>query len=230
MKPEFVEGHVRATCPDCGTVTSFEYRKEGQEHGGIGLSRTKGKAITIGGTAYTYSIYKLLRCAACGRGGMAELHSNDGSYTKSVLGAFHPLTTDTWKIPSEVPPGIASEFREAEKCASVGAWRGGSALFRSVLEKALKANGYTKSNLADKIDEAAADGAITTARSRRAHEDVRVLGNDILHDEWRAVTQDEYDQAHHYTQRILEDLYDDRATVVALLTEKGRIGGPKPPS
>jgi len=103
---------------------------------------------------------------------------------------------------------------------------GGSALLRSTLEKTLSANGYKKGTLAERIDEAAADGAITAARSKRAHDDIRVLGNDILHDDWRAVTEDEFDQAHHYAQRILEDFYDDRPSVEALLIAKGRLRTP----
>lgn len=67
---------------------------------------------------------------------------------------------------------------------------------------------------------------ITASRSRKAHEDIRVLGNDVLHDEWRAVTQDEFDLAHHYVQRILEDFYDDRPSVEALLMDKGRMQKP----
>ena len=77
-----------------------------------------------------------------------------------------------------------------------------------------------------KIDAAAADGAITAARTKRAHENIRVLGNDVLHDDWRKIGEDEFGDAHHYAQRILEDFYDDRATVEALLIEKNRI---KPP-
>jgi hypothetical protein len=72
------------------------------------------------------------------------------------------------------------------------------------------------------IDEAANDGAITAARSLRAHEDIRVLGNDILHDDWRPITEAEFEVAHRYTQRILEDLYDDRPSVLKLLASKGR--------
>lgn len=86
-----------------------------------------------------------------------------------------------------------------------------------------EANGYLKGSLADKIDQAAEDGVITAARSTRAHEDIRVLGNDILHDAWRAVFQAEFDLAHKYAQRILEDLYDDRPSVTALLAEKLRL-------
>jgi hypothetical protein len=126
-------------------------------------------------------------------------------------------------VPAEVPPDVLAEFREAELTASVGAWRAASAMLRSTLEKTLKHNGYRKGSLADKIDEAAADGVITAARSKRAHEDIRVLGNDVLHDAWRVVTQEEFDLAHKYAQRILEDLYDDRPSVMALLTEKKRL-------
>jgi hypothetical protein len=129
-------------------------------------------------------------------------------------------------IPHLVPPGVQSEFRESELCASVGAWRAGSSLLRSTLEKTLRTNGYVKGSLADRIDEAAADAVITAARSKRAHEDIRVLGNDVLHDEWREVTEDEFDLAHHYAQRILEDFYDDRPSVEALLIAKKRIKAP----
>ncbi|MCI0339183.1 MAG: DUF4145 domain-containing protein [Acidobacteria bacterium] len=101
-------------------------------------------------------------------------------------------------------------------------------MFRSALEKTLKANGYVRQggklrDLESKIDEAANDGIITDARRRRAHEEVRVLGNDVLHDEWREVKDEEVELAHLYTQRILEDFYDDRETVVKKLIELGRL-------
>jgi len=43
------------------------------------------------------------------------------------------------------------------------------------------------------------------------------LGNDVLHEDWREVTEDEYNDAHKYAQRILEDFYDHRPTVEAQL-------------
>ena len=81
-----------------------------------------------------------------------------GHYTKGVLGRLLPRTVDSLSLPSAVPDGINREFREAEVCGSVEAWRGGSALLRSTLEKTLRANGYEKGNLAERIDQAAADG------------------------------------------------------------------------
>lgn len=97
------------------------------------------------------------------------------------------------------------------------------ALLRSALEKTLQTNGYARGTLPAKIDEAAADGVITAARSQKAHEDIRVLGNEVVHDEWRAVTEDEGQSALHYTQRVLEDLCDDRDPVERILIGKGRI-------
>ncbi len=96
-------------------------------------------------------------------------------------------------------------------------------MLRSSLEKVLKKNGYTTSNLASKINKVCEDGIITSARKNKAHSDIRVMGNNILHDEWKSVDYDEYKVAHHYTQRILEDFYDDREEVEGILKEKGLI-------
>jgi hypothetical protein len=210
MSAEFADGNVRANCPGCsGALTTFEFRTGGQSEFGT---------VTQNNTV----IYKLLRCAGCGRGGMATVFPGRGYQTGQLL-EFYPRTQETLIAPAAVPEGVIKEFREAELCASVSAWRAASALLRSVLEKTLRANGYSKGSLADKIDAAAADGIITAARSKRAHEEVRVLGNDIMHDGWRTVTEEEFDLAHHYSQRILEDLYDDRSSVETLLREKGRL-------
>jgi hypothetical protein len=215
MAAQFIEGNVRANCPGCGgALTTFEHRVGGNELGAIIQKAQNGNTI----------IYHLMRCAGCGRGGLAAiLVSPQNTYYQGQLHRFYPEIVDTLDLPEKVLQGVKAEFRDAERCGSVGAWRAASSLLRSTLEKTLQANGYDKGSLADRIDQAAADGAITAARSRRAHDDIRGLGNDILHDDWRAVTGDEFDQAQHYAQRILEDFYDDRPSVEALLKSKGRI-------
>ena len=107
-------------------------------------------------------------------------------------------------------------------------------MFRSVLDKTLRANGYKEkrgTNLEQQIDMAAADGVITEARKKRAHEEVRVLGNDVLHDEWHEIPAQDVEAARHYMQRILEDLYDDRESVLGLLRAAKRVADEdkKPP-
>jgi len=76
-----------------------------------------------------------------------------------------------------------------------------------------------------KSDAAAADGAITASRQRRAEELIRTHGNDLLHDEWREVTEEEVTHSDEYTARVIHDFYDDRETVENLLREKGRLPG-----
>ena len=154
---------------------------------------------------------------------------DNGTRVNAILECFYPVSADHLPLPNDVPPDIEAEFREAELCASFKANRASSALYRSVLEKTLKANGYVKGNdssltdLYKRIDAAASDGIITDARRKKAHDDIRALGNDVLHDDWRVVTDDEVEDAHHYTQRILEDLYADRPTVEAILISKGKL-------
>lgn len=155
---------------------------------------------------------------------MAKIHFNPSQV--GVLEEFYPITVDRHDIAKDVPDGIAREYREAEDCAAIGATRAASALFRSTLEKTLKANGYTRGTLEAKIDEAAGEGAITASLQEAVHEDVRVLGNDVLHDKWREVTPEEVVDSHRYVQRVLEAFYDRRAAVERILSAKGRLTPP----
>jgi hypothetical protein len=220
MPAEYVNGNVQATCPDCGAFATFEAVTGGKEFGVL----ARGGRVEYQGHAYGRTLYRLLRCASCGRGGLSIVH--DSGTGPTTMSDFYPHSRETAPLPSPVPAGIVAEYREAELCASVGAHRAASALLRSVLEKTLKANGYTKGDLKAKINEAASDGVITAPRRQRAHDDIRVLGNDVLHDEWRQVTSDEYEGAHLYVQRILEDFYDNRAEVEAVLAKAKRIPAP----
>jgi hypothetical protein len=222
MKPESSGYNVRASCPDCkGAVTSFEYQYCGKELGVV-VQETSHRYPEPNGPILRYVHFRLLRCASCGRGGFAKLHDN-GNLVSAILEDFYPAVTEFAQVPSAVPTEIVAELREAERCAATKAWRAASAMIRSVLEKTLKSNGYTKGNLESKIDLAATDGVITAPRKERAHRNIRDLGNDVLHDEWREVTSTEYESSHLYAQRILEDFYDDRPTVDAMLKEKGRL-------
>jgi hypothetical protein len=163
-----------------------------------------------------------MRCAGCGRGGLAKTN-NQGTYLEGSLIDFYPRAVERSSSPEQVPSEVEREFREAELCASVGAWRAASALLHSALEKMLIENGYKTGSLKERIDQAASDKILTAARQKRAHDHIRLLGNDILHDQWREVRADEYVAAHHYTQRILEDFYDERDEVLAALKDAGRI-------
>lgn len=210
---------VSAFCKTCQTITSFDPRPN---------PVIINVEAEIDDTIYRRELFHLMCCARCGRGAVANF-VDKGSAFNALLTDFAPLavrhTVFTFKIPDE----ISAEFREAELCASLGANRAAAALYRSTLEKTLKANGYRRevnpkvNNLFAGIDAACADNLISEARKRRAHESVRIVGNDVLHDEWRKVENDEVERAHRYTQRILEDFYDDREAVLDALIKAKRL-------
>jgi hypothetical protein len=218
MRPEYIGGNVRAYCPDCRAITSFEHKHEGNSLSTVIIN----KPHRFEGENYDRTLHMHLRCASCHRGGMAKVHDN-GKVSDGTLEEFFPFSVHHVDLPSALPEGIQAEFREAELCSALNANRAASALYRSVLEKTLKANGYTKGTLEKKIDDAAADGILTESRRRRAHDDIRVLGNDVLHDEWHEVPDTDVDDAARYAQRITEDFYDDRDSVEATLLAKNRI-------
>lgn len=209
---------MQAPCPDCGAPTTFEPKVEGREFGFVEQSIPH----MFKGSSYRRVLYILMRCSVCGRGGLAQIHVNDTVQT-GALGEFYPIAIEFAKLPSGVPKGIEAEFREAEAGLAFGSSRSASAMFRSALEKTLKANGYTMGDLYKKIEAAADDGVITEALKQRAHDDVRVLGNDVLHEDWRDVSPEEAEQAHHYAQRIIEAFYDHRPVVEKVLTAKKRL-------
>ena len=220
MKARLLENsyNVSAFCSNCNATTSFEHRETFVVNGSVNFENQP----------YVRRLNILNQCAGCHRGGFA-LVADRGHALNAALMEFYPTSAEFIKIPEGTPPDIAAEFREAERCASMGFNRAASALFRSTLEKILKANGYTKGNdsslrdLQKRIDAATVDGIITKTRQKRAHEDIRSLGNDVLHDDWRAVDDGEVDNAHRYTQRIIEDFYDDRPTVEKTLIEAKRL-------
>ena len=222
MKKVISGFNVQAKCPNCqGAVTSFEFMQSGKEFGSIISGHS---SIRVMDDKYDQTHYKLLRCASCGRGGFVYLYHNRNS-KKSYINEFFPMSIDYINVPQNTPKELQSEFKEAEKCISFGAYRAASALFRSTLEKVLKNNGYDdrKDNLQKRIDKACLDGIITESRKQRAHDEIRVLGNDVLHEDWKPISLDDVEASHRYTQRIIEDFYDERESVEKILTTKGRI-------
>jgi hypothetical protein len=214
-------GAVTSYCPQCGAISNFEHRHS------VDTGETEFSGGSGGSTRHVR--FGLHQCTGCRRGGLSKYSSAaNGAWTGAHLKYFFPFQVLSLPLPKGVPVEIEKEFREAESCSSFGAKRAAAALFRSALEKTLKLNGYIKQgnqlrDLQSKIDEAAKDGVITEARKKKAHDDIRTLGNDVLHDDWREVTKEEVDAAHHYTQRIIEDFYDNRPEVEIVLKAKGRI-------
>ncbi|WP_316872040.1 DUF4145 domain-containing protein [Ralstonia mannitolilytica] len=211
-------GNIRARCTTCdGALSMFvDATPDGHQ---IGLLRRQVSPTLV-------ETYRLLRCLGCGAGAIAAHVEQRGSVQMPVLMDFYPESKGSLNLPPDVPTGITKEFREGERCLASGCYRAAAGMFRSVLDKTLRANGYKEkrgTNLEQQIDAAAADGAITASRQRKAHDEIRVLGNDVLHEKWREIPEADVEAARQYAQRILEDFYDDRESVLALLRSKGRV-------
>jgi hypothetical protein len=217
------EGNIRARCPGCnGALSSFEWRTATEQFGCITVRydhRHWGNVLLD---------FRLFRCAGCGRGGIGEIVYGGSTYPGSYhdLLSFYPEAKERLPLPEAVPQGIVREFREGERCLEAGCIRAAAGMFRSVLDKTLRANGYKVkkgTTLEQEIDMVADDGVITQARKKRAHDEIRVLGNDVLHDDWHEIPEEDVELSRHYAQRILEDLYDDRESVLSLLRSSGRV-------
>lgn len=217
-------GNIIANCPSCnGALTTFQFS-------------SKEFVVTKIRRPYSRSLepdvdlqHRLFICNSCGSGAIGRvlmMHAG-GKYPGDIneLVYFSPETTELLPLPNSTPHEIAKEFREAEFCLGYKCFRASAALFRSTLEKTLRENGYDDKvgNLRTRIDEAANDHLITNSRKQLAHEEIRVLGNDVLHDDWREITREEVNAARLYCQRIIEDFYSDRKTVESILREKKRI-------
>ena len=218
------EGSIIARCKGCdGALSTFLWKVNSKELGAV------TREIHSYGSRYSHVTYRLFQCGGCGMGALAivEFDESGESYpgSNSKLFSFSPKAKEHLSLPKLVPTGIVTEFREVENCLENSCLRAAAGLFRSVLDKTLRANGYKtkRETLQQQIDVAASDGIITESRKRRAHEEVRVLGNDVLHDEWHEIPEKDVLAARHYCQRILEDFYDDRDSVLNLLREAGRI-------
>src|SRR5216683_2289375 len=132
-------GNVIARCPDCDAVTNFE-AKDGNAHYGVTIQNEQHE---YQGKTYQRYVWKFLRCAGCGRGAVARVHDTNGQNRHlDVVDVFLPQAIEKAPLPEKVPQDLVKEFREAELCAAHGAYRAGSAMLRSVLEKALLKNGY----------------------------------------------------------------------------------------
>jgi Domain of unknown function (DUF4145) len=220
------EGTIRAQCKGCrGALSNFEWRAGDAP---LGAVHRPYRDYSMGDGIMQFRLY---RCMGCSMGALAAIATGNSNFPSGVreLVWFHPEAKDRLELPKGVPDGIKKEFLEGETCLEAGAFRAAAAMFRSVLDKTLRENGYKAkkgTTLEQQIDLAAGDGVITQARKRRAHDEVRVLGNDVLHDEWQPVREEDVNAARHYSQRVLEDFYDDRDSVLKQLYEAKRLEPP----
>src|SRR4051812_28338345 len=104
MQPVYKNGTVSTRCPGCGgEAASFTSNIPGSPTGTgtviLDLPHKFNDAL------FGRILYMLLRCSACGRGGLATVHDN-GRVHDGVLGEFYPAWVDAAPLPSGVPAEI----------------------------------------------------------------------------------------------------------------------------
>lgn len=217
-------GVISARCPGCkGALTNFEWGSGGGQFGtAFGLDPT-----TEGLPPSTALEHRWYRCVGCQRGAIAAIAYTPGlgfGASPKIVVSFYPEAKERLPLPTSAPRGASAEYAEAERAMDAECYRAAAALLRSALDKTLLANGLRASEkepLEDQINRAAQHGLITAALKSKAHALVRVLGNDVLHQPWRKVLLEEVEDARRYVHRVIEALYDDRATVLKELKRAG---------
>jgi Domain of unknown function (DUF4145) len=229
--PTWSNGAVTARCPNCNSLSQFHSLDNSREFGMVERPITdpewlRSQEELARGTPHYPYLHRecsfLVRCASCKHAGLAVVYAGSSPPNDGILIEFWPTSYSKTILPQAIPTGIEMEIREAETCASVKAYRGATALLRSALEKALKDSGYKK-RLIENIQEIAADHIINESRRLQVDHNIRLLGNDIVHDDWREVTHEEYESALTYATWILNDLYADRPTVESQLLHLKRL-------
>lgn len=167
--------------------------------------------------------WHLVKCAGCGSGALVAIYETKTHRGVKTDVLVHPDVEERVTVSSAVPNGVLAEFDEAQGCSDHGHHRAAMTMLRSALEKALIDSGYVKGKLFHQLQAARDDGVITAARLNRVDENVRGLGNDVVHDPYRRITAMEYRTARDYLVFLLHDLYDDRESVEEILREKGRL-------
>lgn len=127
----------------------------------------------------------------------------------------------------DVPPHIASAASEAQRCLSVGAYRGAVSLARSVVEASAKEKGIASGSLIQKIDKMHSRGLIREIVRESAHE-IRHLGNEMAHGDLAdPVEEEEADETLGLMDEVLIEVFQSPARLerrrAARLVRKSEI-------
>jgi len=225
--PELAGNDVNAYCPVCDARSNFvrengAFSPEDSWELNAYYRRSRDGSLT----------FLLLRCVTCSLGAFAAVYEPDRMRPpRPELVDFHPIAYERLSLPEGTPDDIVSEFRSAESCAGIREYRPAAAMLRSTIEKVLKKHGYGQQKLASKLKQLMEDRIITKPLAKQNQDIVRILGNDVLHGDWRDISSDEYEQAHKYTHRLIDAFYDDHESVIEELTALGRtLPDENPPS
>jgi hypothetical protein len=146
---------------------------------------------------------------------------------KSILGIYPP---GSYELDSTIVKDseLREDFREAGLCLSAGCFKASMVMSRRVLQRCLKAQGYTDYKLAAAIDHAMKDGTLRKPFHEIATE-IREYGNFGAHpddDQLNNIGKDEASLILDFSQLLIEEFYEIPAAAQKLRknrqqTEKG---------
>lgn len=225
MNPKVSNNNVTAYCDVCKANSNFLYKDSNGKIFGSFDSENSNLLDSRVDSRYGRIEYILVSCSSCKRGGLVELHYHGGGYS---FISFFPSPTGHTDLPKKTPSDIQAEFKSSENCVSIDEYRPAAAMLRSTLEKTLKKHGYEEWGLSDNLKNLSSDNILPRWLVKQNSEIVKILGDEILHGDWREVTTEEYRKAHHYVERLIESFYDDHASVIEDLQQRGRLEAKKP--
>lgn len=121
-----------------------------------------------------------------------------------------PATTLRRKF-DDTPSRIAEAASEVFACHSIGSYRAGMLLARSVVEAIAKDKGIVDGNLKSKIDAMREKGIITPFLAQTAHE-IRFIGNDMAHGDFvEEIGKEESEDARGFMTTLIEQIYQQPA-------------------
>jgi hypothetical protein len=111
----------------------------------------------------------------------------------------------------DTPSPIAEAASEVFACHSIGSYRAGMLLARSVVEAIAKDKGIVDGNLKSKIDAMREQGIIVPSLAETAHE-IRFIGNDMAHGDFvEEIGKEESEDVLGFMTTLIEQIYQQPA-------------------
>lgn len=170
-------------------------------------------------------------CGICGRGsiflsrylagsGHPDLSVLDVAFTDSRYAIEDRWPSATLSIPENTPDAIAHFYRQGLENLGARRWDAAGAMFRKTLDVATKAldPDLKKFSLFHRIEKLAEDGMLTPAMRAWSHE-IRLDGNDAVHDE-KPETEDDATISQRFAEAFLTYAFTLPAMVEANLAKR----------
>jgi hypothetical protein len=138
-----------------------------------------------------------------------QLDPNGQVEAAFVLNDVFPIGKPNDKVDESVPAGVAADFKEAQRCYFIEAYKATVTMCRRAIQSSVNNQEADGKSLIHQIDDLFKSGKITEALKNFAHH-VRMTGNEGAHPDkdglWDTVKDDASDMI-EFTQQYLDHIY-----------------------